>query len=238
MKRTALSRLRPGFTLIELLVVVAIIAIIAAILFPVFARARETARQAQCSSNLRQIGMAVSNYASDWEETYFVSYLDFTGTVSQSSGNNKLNHYLQNRNQGVWLCPSDPGHEGFIQKYKDSFSLNILNSYSSYYGNDNFFGTFPASKADCHYTGPRTTSSVNDPSQTIMFIEGVEDPLFPGPPAGGRSHSAAMQIMNRIRQGDYTSDNCDGCFDGTRYTGTWHRGRSNYLFADCSRMVT
>jgi len=54
-----------GFTLIELLVVIAIIAILAAILFPVFAKAREKARQASCSSNLKQIALAAIQYASD-----------------------------------------------------------------------------------------------------------------------------------------------------------------------------
>ena len=61
--------MRRGFTLIELLVVIAIIAILAAILFPVFARAREKARQASCSSNLKQIALGVLMYAQDYDET-------------------------------------------------------------------------------------------------------------------------------------------------------------------------
>lgn len=66
------SRLsRQGFTLIELLVVVAIIAIIAAILFPVFASAREKARQTTCESNLRQIGLATLQYVEDYDEMTF-----------------------------------------------------------------------------------------------------------------------------------------------------------------------
>lgn len=68
---------RNGFTLIELLVVIAIIAILAAILFPVFARAREKARQASCQSNLKQISMAILQYADD---------NDGYGPISHTSG--------------------------------------------------------------------------------------------------------------------------------------------------------
>ena len=60
---------KKGFTLIELLVVIAIIAILAAILFPVFAQAREKARQTSCLSNLKQIGTAVQLYVDDYDET-------------------------------------------------------------------------------------------------------------------------------------------------------------------------
>ena len=65
MKRSAPT----GFTLIELLVVIAIIAVLAAILFPVFAQAREKARQASCLSNMKQQGLAVMMYAQDYDET-------------------------------------------------------------------------------------------------------------------------------------------------------------------------
>ncbi len=62
---------RRGFTLIELLVVIAIIAILAAILFPVFAQAREKARQASCLSNLKQIGTATMMYMQDYDESFY-----------------------------------------------------------------------------------------------------------------------------------------------------------------------
>jgi len=65
-----LRRLRRGFTLIELLVVIAIIAILAAILFPVFAQAREAARKASCTSNLKQMGTAWMMYVTDADERY------------------------------------------------------------------------------------------------------------------------------------------------------------------------
>src|SRR5215475_13034711 len=71
---------RSAFTLIELLVVIAIIAILAAILFPVFATAREKARQASCQSNLRQLGLATLMYTEDYDETYpLYQYSDCQG---------------------------------------------------------------------------------------------------------------------------------------------------------------
>jgi prepilin-type N-terminal cleavage/methylation domain-containing protein len=64
-----------AFTLIELLVVIAIIAILGAILFPVFAQAREKARQTTCASNLRQIVLATQMYLQDYDETFFPALL-------------------------------------------------------------------------------------------------------------------------------------------------------------------
>ena len=61
---------KKGFTLIELLVVIAIIAILAAILFPVFAQAREKARQTSCLSNMKQLGTATTLYIDDYDETF------------------------------------------------------------------------------------------------------------------------------------------------------------------------
>ncbi|MEI6433019.1 MAG: prepilin-type N-terminal cleavage/methylation domain-containing protein, partial [bacterium] len=67
-KHAFTPRKRGAFTLIELLVVIAIIAILAAILFPVFAQARERARQASCLSNMRQLSLAFLMYAQDYDE--------------------------------------------------------------------------------------------------------------------------------------------------------------------------
>ncbi|NUP99013.1 MAG: DUF1559 domain-containing protein [Armatimonadetes bacterium] len=73
------ARSRQGFTLIELLVVIAIIAILAAILFPVFAKAREKARQSSCQSNLKQMGIAATQYRQDYDEMMFSYYTDVDG---------------------------------------------------------------------------------------------------------------------------------------------------------------
>ena len=63
-----MSKQHPGFTLIELLVVIAIIAILAAILFPVFAQARDQARQTTCLSNMKQLGTGLMMYGQDYDE--------------------------------------------------------------------------------------------------------------------------------------------------------------------------
>src|ERR1051326_7153622 len=67
-RHPAVQGTRSGFTLMELLVVIAVIAILAALLFPVFAQAREQARAAQCLSNARQVGQAMLLYMQDYDE--------------------------------------------------------------------------------------------------------------------------------------------------------------------------
>lgn len=100
-------RARRGFTLIELLVVIAIIAILAAILFPVFAAAREKARQTTCASNERQLGLGLLQYIQDYDETLphgndssqgdgFVRIMGWAGQV-----------YPYVKSTGVYACPDD-----------------------------------------------------------------------------------------------------------------------------------
>jgi prepilin-type N-terminal cleavage/methylation domain-containing protein/prepilin-type processing-associated H-X9-DG protein len=103
------SMSRRGFTLIELLVVIAIIAILAAILFPVFAQAREKAREVTCTSNMRQIGLAVRMYVQDNDETFpiFQAYNSGVGTPAHLGVEVELEPYTKSKN--VFLCPDDSG---------------------------------------------------------------------------------------------------------------------------------
>jgi len=114
-QQPALRRLptRDGFTLIELLVVIAIIAILAGILFPVFARTREKARLATCTSNLHQIGQAIIMYTADYDDRF-----PFAGTVLGSGEGTLtapplkvvLHPYI--KNDQIWYCPSWLGEHG------------------------------------------------------------------------------------------------------------------------------
>jgi len=113
--------MKRAFTLIELLVVIAIIAILAAILFPVFAKAREKARQSSCQSNLKQIGLSFAQYGQDFDERLPWCCVPTARANSQNMDvlpwwrptnvattdiryNGLLMPYIKNRQ--VWSCPS------------------------------------------------------------------------------------------------------------------------------------
>jgi prepilin-type N-terminal cleavage/methylation domain-containing protein/prepilin-type processing-associated H-X9-DG protein len=102
---------RKGFTLIELLVVIAIIAILAAILFPVFAQARDKARQASCISNMKQIGLAMMMYAQDHDEHVTPLHSNgpraeppYNGAFGVNYWHTKLNPYI--KSYDLFKCPS------------------------------------------------------------------------------------------------------------------------------------
>ena len=123
--------MRRGFTLIELLVVIAIIAILAAILFPVFAKAREKARQSSCQSNLKQLALGVLQYAQDYDEKFPDSH--------RTDGDTILRNWLQEiypyvKNTQIFRCPSDAAvairwtndPNGWATSYGENYQLRTL----------------------------------------------------------------------------------------------------------------
>ena len=111
--------MRRGFTLIELLVVIAIIAILAAILFPVFAKAREKARQSSCSSNMKQLGLGLMQYVQDYDEMLPAAYADevpATG-AGRVRWHEAIGPYVKNAQ--IRFCPS---HSGLDRTLIDSCS--------------------------------------------------------------------------------------------------------------------
>src|SRR5947209_16515300 len=101
-----MKRREAGFTLIELLVVIAIIAILAAILFPVFAQAREKARQTTCLSNMKQWSIGTRMYLSDYDDTVVPCYLYSSSSFLQWWPD-LLDPYV--KNDKVWFCPDWKG---------------------------------------------------------------------------------------------------------------------------------
>jgi len=147
---------KKGFTLIELLVVIAIIAILAAILFPVFAQAREKARQTQCLSNCKQLGTGLQLYVDDYDETLPFFY---NSAISRWDGSKipdniktsypgypltELGFKLQEgencwtwadcifpyvKNLNLYVCPSGGAVNGNYVKKKIGYGYNICLSF-------------------------------------------------------------------------------------------------------------
>lgn len=164
------SRALRAFTLIELLVVVAIISLLAAILFPVFARARENARRASCLSNIKQMGLAMMQYVQDYDETYpFSEYPAPVGTLmpdGQIWAGSAANPYL------FWPQMLYPYHKSVQMFWCPSSSI----AYNSAEGNPvPVNGQYGANASVLPEWTPSAStvkmSSINSASTTYMIMD-------------------------------------------------------------------
>jgi prepilin-type N-terminal cleavage/methylation domain-containing protein/prepilin-type processing-associated H-X9-DG protein len=175
-------RSRKAFTLIELLVVIAIIAILAAILFPVFAQAREKARQASCMSNMKQIGIALMMYVQDFDETFPLRYLngwqtDGTYNAAQSVYNSdgnvmswKDSLYPYIKNKPVFKCPSNPtATKGDFITHNDGTSVDgsYAGGYSMWLPDGPWFTNILGHGA----AYPQKIAGIEFPSDSLIIIE-------------------------------------------------------------------
>jgi prepilin-type N-terminal cleavage/methylation domain-containing protein/prepilin-type processing-associated H-X9-DG protein len=221
---------RKGFTLIELLVVIAIITILAAILFPVFAAAREKARESTCSSNLKQIGIAMLQYAQDYDEflpcgTRPTGYLGL-GWAGQM--------YPYVSSVQVFACPNVLGRPGVAPTKP--------NIYLGYRYNTNLTRN---NQLSSDLTGLRPLSKYTAPSRTVMIYESESSALDVSTYWEGLAVGYNGNNGSAVGNGEQVNASGVGVPNGTSMlpTANWtyslptqatyrHNGGANWLCAD------
>ncbi len=216
---------RTGFTLIELLVVISIIAILAAILFPVFARAREKARQASCQSNLKQLGIVVAMYLQDYDGYYPFSNMNYINSAGASMWwVNVYDPYVKNKQ--VWICPT-----------AGQFTTNsVITTYGINAYGSSYSGVAPYFGSGFGYSQARPST----PDGNVLHEAAVLSPsqkIYAGDPASngntdynGRTlvaHSTAayIPVLHGGQVGPFYDSNVSVAPSSTE-------GGGNYLFAD------
>ena len=222
MKNLSVSHRRSGFTLIELLVVIAIIAILAAILFPVFQKVREKARQTTCLSNLKQIGLALTQYVQDSDETFPFGDLYpaapgvWPDDAPRWSSTRTLQPYI--KSYAVYTCPDD-SFGGFNTDpsafyFNNASTVNGVVHPMSYLANSitpvrnaiwtqngvtttNPKGVLPYDQSYSGDGSPTKLSEINAPATVYMIMDGSKE-------------------FNRWKTG---ADNLSNCEDDPYFSG-------------------
>jgi prepilin-type N-terminal cleavage/methylation domain-containing protein/prepilin-type processing-associated H-X9-DG protein len=236
------SRSHSGFTLIELLVVIAIIAILAAILFPVFAAAREKARQTSCASNLKQLGLALTQYVQDYDEMAPFDQQAAWGGLDSVGAGWAVPTYAYVKSKGVFTCPDDSNYAtGNNVEFSYIYNMNILiKPKAGNHAEDGiggamtklvapaltvqlFEGALPGCQSD-----PSATSSSGDCSTYALAGGGINNATDIGNPYGKRLYISTGQFSKRtLAVGSSSANGLDPLFPTGR-----HSGAANYLLCD------
>lgn len=225
--------MKKAFTLIELLVVIAIIAILAAILFPVFAKAREKARQTTCLSNEKQIGLGLLQYTQDYDETYTMSNVPADVLCwSQQI-------YPYTKSADVYKCPDNPDAGRFNPKntyYIDGTQNPTWMGATNWqqgspavppsYGLSNFVGAVQG--IEHGKAGAVTLAAINTPASKIMVAERWGDHGGANAPACTR----APVNQDGIGWSDWDNNGLDNAFNYACELTAFHSKLSDFLFCD------
>jgi len=182
MTSRSITSARPAraFTLIELLVVIAIIAILAAILFPVFAQAREKARQTACLSNMKQLGTAAMMYSQDYDETMVAAWWGVgpSWTGGTWPGNQRWQDGLLPyvKNNDIFQCPSDANPSRYrptspASKEGDADFFNSISLPGSYGINSTYWGEDGPDGAPTNNPAGKSLAVVGRPADTILLVD-------------------------------------------------------------------
>ena len=234
------TRRTSAFTLIELLVVIAIIAILAAILFPVFAQARDKARQTACLSNEKQMGTATMMYAQDYDECFPMANRDYT--PAYFTWDTAISTYIKmgvvggggNTGKGgeVFRCPNDNDKHYTYSTVGPDASRDGARSYSMARG-QNGVGVSQNSPTAPVPAVPKTLADVPAAADTILFAE-CPLPGTPPPDNGignitGYSSFATADCPENQRIGAIPYQSSRGIPQNRQ---PWHAGGWNYTFCD------
>jgi prepilin-type N-terminal cleavage/methylation domain-containing protein/prepilin-type processing-associated H-X9-DG protein len=212
-----------GFTLIELLVVIAIIAILAAILFPVFAQAREKARQTSCLSNTKQMTLACLMYAQDYDETYPLYTYDYltywvggrrTAGAPMEKQRGLLWPYV--KNSDISRCPSYAGDSnlgGFGYGYNEKIAGDRYDASLGYILLD-----------------PARESALSHPAETLLFGDAGNrtEPTANTPPTMKGTGGTVQEIILLQPPSSW-------CYPGYGCTSSVdfrHQGMANFSYCD------
>jgi prepilin-type N-terminal cleavage/methylation domain-containing protein/prepilin-type processing-associated H-X9-DG protein len=163
--RNPKSAIRNGFTLLEILIVIAIILLLAALLFPAFGRARENARRASCLSNSKQLGMGMIQYAQDYDEKFPLARYGGSSSSTYKTWDDAIFPYV--KSDDIYKCPS------IIRLNTRSHAFNLwITGWTDYFLSTSFGGSGMASTYGVPATEwVRTLASIPRAANTVLLEE-------------------------------------------------------------------